>query len=247
MTEYTVTSAAIDRFAEALGEHHPSGVPPTFAIVPVLAAVEQFVRGTDLGLDYRRVVHRSQAFTHHRPLRAGDVVTAAPRLVDARTIKGSAVSRIAVELTGRDGERVCSASTTLVVPAGPPFAGRPAPPSPGAVAVTLTRDDLACYAEASGDHNPIHLDPAAAMANGLPTVIAHGMLLMGIALRVAHRAPENVTACQATFTAPVPVHGVATLGVSGDPQHLDVSHDGHVVAQIHATCHQPLVPNGSTP
>jgi acyl dehydratase len=42
----------------------------------------------------------------------------------------------------------------------------------------VTRDQISAYAEASGDHNPIHLDDEAARAAGLPGVIAHGMLGM---------------------------------------------------------------------
>jgi acyl dehydratase len=42
----------------------------------------------------------------------------------------------------------------------------------------VTREQIAAYAEASGDRNPIHLDEAAARAAGLPGVIAHGMLGM---------------------------------------------------------------------
>jgi acyl dehydratase len=42
----------------------------------------------------------------------------------------------------------------------------------------VTRDQIRAYAEASGDHNPIHLDDDAARAAGLPGVIAHGMLGM---------------------------------------------------------------------
>ena len=42
----------------------------------------------------------------------------------------------------------------------------------------VTRDQIRAYAEASGDHNPIHLDDEAARAAGLPGVIAHGMLGM---------------------------------------------------------------------
>lgn len=40
----------------------------------------------------------------------------------------------------------------------------------------ITQELLSAYAQASGDPNPIHLDPAAAQAHGLPGVIAHGML-----------------------------------------------------------------------
>lgn len=49
--------------------------------------------------------------------------------------------------------------------------------------VHLTRDDLLRYAVASGDGNPIHQDDAVAAAVGLPGVIAHGMLTMGIAVQ----------------------------------------------------------------
>ncbi len=43
----------------------------------------------------------------------------------------------------------------------------------------ITREQLAAYAEASGDHNPIHLNDDAARMAGLDGVIAHGMLSMG--------------------------------------------------------------------
>ncbi len=42
----------------------------------------------------------------------------------------------------------------------------------------ITREQLKLYSEASGDHNPIHLDDAVAKAKGLDGVIAHGMLSM---------------------------------------------------------------------
>ena len=38
---------------------------------------------------------------------------------------------------------------------------------------------LALYAGAGADHNPIHLDEQAAKAGGLPGIIAHGMLPLG--------------------------------------------------------------------
>ena len=54
--------------------------------------------------------------------------------------------------------------------------------------VTFTREQIAAYADASGDHNPIHLDDAVARSVGLPGIIAHGMLQMGLASRVAVEA-----------------------------------------------------------
>jgi acyl dehydratase len=47
----------------------------------------------------------------------------------------------------------------------------------------VTRADLVRYAGASGDLNPIHWSDRVATSVGLPGVIAHGMLTMGLAAR----------------------------------------------------------------
>lgn len=48
--------------------------------------------------------------------------------------------------------------------------------------VHLTRESLVRYAGASGDFNPIHYRDDVAAEVGLPGVLAHGMLTMGIAV-----------------------------------------------------------------
>jgi acyl dehydratase len=48
--------------------------------------------------------------------------------------------------------------------------------------VHLTRESLVRYAGASGDFNPIHYRDDVAAAVGLPGVLAHGMLTMGLAV-----------------------------------------------------------------
>ena len=47
--------------------------------------------------------------------------------------------------------------------------------------VHLTRESLVRYAGASGDFNPIHYSDEVAERVGLPGVLAHGMLTMGLA------------------------------------------------------------------
>ena len=44
----------------------------------------------------------------------------------------------------------------------------------------IDRELLKRYADASGDHNPIHQDEEFAKSVGLPDVIAHGMLTMAL-------------------------------------------------------------------
>ena len=61
--------------------------------------------------------------------------------------------------------------------------------------VTFTVEQIAAYAEPSGDHNPIHADADFARSVGLPGIIAHGMLQMSIlgcvAVEVAAAAPTS--------------------------------------------------------
>jgi len=84
----------------------------------------------------------------------------------------------------------------------------------------ISRDDLRRYAEASGDHNPIHLDDAAAQALGLPGVVAHGMLTSALAIGVVAEwagGADRVLATSFRFAGPVvvPVDAPARLEVGG--------------------------------
>jgi acyl dehydratase len=72
----------------------------------------------------------------------------------------------------------------------------------------LTRDSLVRYAGASGDFNPIHYRDDVADAVGLPGVLAHGMLTMGLAVQPVVDwlgDPGKVVDYQVKFTRPVVV------------------------------------------
>ena len=88
------------------------------------------------------------------------------------------------------------------------------------VHVEITRADLRRYAEASGDHNPIHLRDEAARELGLPGVVAHGMLTSALAIGEVARwagGADRVLAASIRFAGPVvvPADGPAVLVVSG--------------------------------
>lgn len=72
----------------------------------------------------------------------------------------------------------------------------------------ITRDSLVRYAGASGDFNPIHYRDDVAASVGLPGVLAHGMLTMGLAVQPVvdwAEDPARVADYQVRFTRPVVV------------------------------------------
>jgi 3-hydroxybutyryl-CoA dehydratase len=81
----------------------------------------------------------------------------------------------------------------------------------------ITREMLTQYAEASGDLNPLHLDPAFARKAGFTDVIAHGMLGMALLGRMLtrHFTADQLRSFEARFVGIVPVddllHCTATV------------------------------------
>lgn len=74
------------------------------------------------------------------------------------------------------------------------------------LAKVVTREDVAAYAEASGDRNPLHLDDAFARSVGFPGVIAHGMFTMAHLARCLTRwagDPAALRRLRVQFRAPV--------------------------------------------
>lgn len=90
----------------------------------------------------------------------------------------------------------------------------------------LTRDSLVRYAGASGDFNPIHYRDDVAVSVGLPGVLAHGMLTMGLAVQpVVDWAGDSgrVVDYQVRFTRPVLVDAEtgAVVSVTAKVAQLD--------------------------
>lgn len=101
----------------------------------------------------------------------------------------------------------------------------------------VTRADLVAYAQASGDHNPIHQDEAVAASVGLPGVIAHGMFTLALAARAvaAWTDGAEVVELGSKFTNPVvvPADGAATVVVAGTVKSVA---DGLVTLALEVTC-----------
>ncbi|MFT3662192.1 MAG: fused (3R)-hydroxyacyl-ACP dehydratase subunits HadA/HadB [Gordonia sp. (in: high G+C Gram-positive bacteria)] len=90
----------------------------------------------------------------------------------------------------------------------------------------LSRGDLVNYAGVSGDANPIHWDEACAKLAGLPDVIAHGMLTMGLGAGVVSDwsgDPGAVSRYSVRLSAPaiVPADGRGDVVYGGRVKSLD--------------------------
>jgi acyl dehydratase len=104
---------------------------------------------------------------------------------------------------------------------------------------TITRADLVRYAEASGDHNPIHQDESVARSVGLPGVIAHGMYTMALAARAvsAWFPGAEVVSFGCKFTNPVvvPAEGGVDIEVAGEARESGAA-DGLSTVSLTVTC-----------
>ncbi|MFL6155308.1 MAG: MaoC/PaaZ C-terminal domain-containing protein [Marmoricola sp.] len=102
----------------------------------------------------------------------------------------------------------------------------------------VTRADLLAYADASGDHNPIHSDETVALAVGLPGVIAHGMFTLALAARYVDDwvgEPGRIVELTAKFTKPVVVPAGpegTSVTVAGEVTETD----GRRVVALTVTC-----------
>lgn len=125
----TITAESIREFADAIGDPNPlhrdeaaakaAGydaiiAPPTFLTKLNFVYGPQVLGDPELGLNYAMVVHGEQEYEHARPVKAGDVLVARPRIgaISARGRNEFMITEAIIETTS--GERVSVARSTIV-------------------------------------------------------------------------------------------------------------------------------------
>ncbi len=159
--------------------------PPIFPVTLIHDLFSQAL-SEDHGGDLTRMVHGEQCMRFHAPLRAWDLVT--PRAVIAGIDRKESGEILHVDqLFYREGKPVVEMRTSLFFRGASKGAGsptgveRPTGKKAFSHTVTVREDQPKRYGEVSGDTNPIHMDPAAAKAAGLPGVILQGLCTMALA------------------------------------------------------------------
>lgn len=123
-----VSRAKIAEFAAAVGAHDAAHTdvevarargyddviaPPTFAVLIAQQGWAHVMADEELGIDYARLVHGAEQIVHHRPLVAGDEVTAHTRLDRAQNVGGHSMVTLVTELEVAD--EIVTRTTSLVV------------------------------------------------------------------------------------------------------------------------------------
>lgn len=127
---YEVTRGKIREFADAVdarsGAHFYPEVaaaegyadvvaPTTFAVMIAQRAEFHVVQDPEVGVDFSKVVHADERFTHHRPIVAGDVIQATITIESIKQRAGISMVTTRAELTDADETPVSTVISTLAV------------------------------------------------------------------------------------------------------------------------------------
>ena len=247
-TRYDPRTATIDAdaaraYAAATNDRNPAYLsgqlaPPVFAVVPTWDAMMVALHDVVPAEDQVAMLHAEQDMHFHGPLVPGRSLVTHAEAYSLRS--GRMGTRFTMRVVSADeaGDPVVEQFATMLirgVEAGDD--GGPTPPTHAfpseakaaklaSVAGSVDDDQALRYADASGDHNPIHVEDAAAKAVGLPGVILHGMCTMALCSRavvdeLAGGEPDRLRRLAVRFYRPVyPGNDLVTTmydaGTAGD-------------------------------
>ena len=198
-----VTLDALQKYARAYNDNNPAffdasrrgGIvaPPMFAVTVIWNSVMGAAMDPDVHADLLRLVHGEQDMEFLNPIRPGDVITAASKIISIETKVTGETMTVEANARNQDGQPVLKTLFSVfirgrrnrdIAPAEPrvlePDRGEPL----YTVAQTIDLDQTFRYRDASGDRNPIHVDETVAKMAGLPGIIVHGLCTMAFTSKV---------------------------------------------------------------
>ncbi len=256
----TVDADRARRYADATNDPNPlyldgTFAPPGFAVVPTwepLIGLGQELVPPEYWL---RLVHSAQDIVYHRPLVPGIELTTTARVHNVRSSRMGTNACLRGTALDADGLPVLDLyMTSFVRGLGPLENWGPDQPEHGFPRETrnaklgtevlrVDEDQSYRYADASGDHLPIHVDPEVARGAGFPGVILHGLCTLAFCSRVVldlagQSGPSALRRLAVRFTRPViPGSELVVSVFEGTPTddrrilHFEAVSRGRVVAK----------------
>lgn len=202
----SIDEASIAAFHKAFRQKSTT-VPATFA-ARGLTGVFEIVNA--LQVDWRNLLHATQTFIFNRPLKIPSTLTCQAQLKDSRIRAGMLWLQFECQLMDETQTQVFVTSKSLImvrIDSSSPQSHAPSlaekiQPLKSLTFDLIDRNQIKDYCEASGDWNKIHHDDTFAKQAGLPGIIAHGMLSMGLMARALEEwnfAPASSKQIEAKF------------------------------------------------
>lgn len=192
-------------------------LPPTLAFSADLdgGIVDQLLALTGLG--EHQLLHGEQHFEYHRPLQPDTGYRVCGVITDVQRKAGLQLLHKQTQLLDEQDRLICT-MRSIYVGIERPIGPRPAPALGDAAGEAqagplLDSARIAGFAQASGDHNPVHLDPAVARRAGHADVFAQGMLGMGLLGSLLLR--RELCSFGVRFVSPIPVNERPQLYCTG--------------------------------
>lgn len=199
-----------------LYENREGGIicPPMFGVVYGGASVAGPLFDKELEMNVAMMVHGEQEMIWHDLVRPGDKIKSQAKIADIVDLGKHEICYIAVECTNQAGKKVLDSTYGFLVRgggSGGKAAAKTEPPRNEELFkanMNVTVDQTYRYAFASGDHNPIHVNPDFAAKVGLPGIILQGLCTMAFTSKAVmdnylDRDPTRLKRLFVRFSAPV--------------------------------------------
>ncbi len=209
-----------------LDESREGGIvgPPLFGVVYAAPCLGQVLFDSEINADLMRLVHGEQDMHFLQLVKPGDVITSSAKIVSMEEKSSGEFFEVDVDSKNQDGEPILHCRLGFFIRGEkkgekkPPAEEPPRPPVAYSQAMAVTDDQTYRYAEASGDHNPIHVDDNFAKMAGLGGIILQGLCTMAFTSKaiideVLDRDPTRLKRLKVRFSKPVrPNDTVTTTG-----------------------------------
>jgi acyl dehydratase len=226
--------------------------PPMFGVFLEMPALMESVKDPEVIGDpkrFLRLLHGEHDMRFFGPIVPGARYKTSAHIAKQEQKSSGEVIELALITTDEaTGATVIETTSTMFIRAEKPAEGKSeAKPAPAAateptplfsVNETVAADQSLRYADASGDHNPIHKNPEVAAKAGLPGIILHGLCTMAfcqkaIINQLCGGDPSKLKRLKVRFAKPVLMGQTLTITAGQIDSNADKRTIGFTVRTAH--------------